>query len=171
MNLSLVCLQQMAWVVKYSVVLCLRIVSCFFCLFFVLINQRTGKKKNLILLQPYERYLIYLSTINSQSCYSPGAYLCVDEMLTPFRRRCSFRMFIPKKPAKYRLKIQCLTDTKTHYLFNAYLYIGKNSDGKTLSKEEKTLNIPTQSIVRLIQPWFRLLIQVETWLLIIGTHQ
>ncbi|CAH1981464.1 unnamed protein product [Acanthoscelides obtectus] len=37
--------------------------------------------------------------------YSPGEYLTVDEMLVPFRGRCSFKMFIPSKPAKYGLKV------------------------------------------------------------------
>ena len=32
--------------------------------------------------------------------YEPGGHLDVDEQLLPFRGRCSFRMYIPNRPAK-----------------------------------------------------------------------
>ena len=35
-----------------------------------------------------------------RSNYSPGPHVTVDEQLLAFRGRCSFRMFIPNKPAK-----------------------------------------------------------------------
>ncbi|XP_049942746.1 piggyBac transposable element-derived protein 4-like [Schistocerca serialis cubense] len=43
-----------------------------------------------------------------QKYYTPGAYVTIDEMLVPFRGRCKFRMYMPKKPAKYGLKVMCL---------------------------------------------------------------
>ncbi|XP_069670943.1 piggyBac transposable element-derived protein 4-like isoform X1 [Periplaneta americana] len=89
---------------------------------------------------------------NSQICYSPGASVCVDEILVPFRGKCMFRMYMPKKPAKYGLKVQCLTDARTNYLYSAYIYSGKGSDGKTLSDQEKSLSIPSQAILRLVKP-------------------
>lgn len=47
----------------------------------------------------------------------------------------------------------CLADSKTSYLFNAYIYTGKNSDGVGLSPEEQLrMNKPTQSVVRLSKP-------------------
>lgn len=60
---------------------------------------------------------------NSQLCYTVGASCCVDEMLIPFRGRGSFKMYLLNKPAKYGLKIQCLTDAKTNYLYSAYIYM------------------------------------------------
>lgn len=89
---------------------------------------------------------------NCQKCYTPGAFVCVDEMLVPFRGRSSFRMYMPQKPAKYRLKIQCLTDAKSHYLVNAYMYTSEGSDGQTLSDVEKLFSKPTQSVLRLVKP-------------------
>ncbi|GBP44057.1 PiggyBac transposable element-derived protein 4 [Eumeta japonica] len=65
---------------------------------------------------------------NSQSQYTPGPYLCVDEMLLPFRGRCKF-IYMPQKPAKYGIKILLLVDACTYYIYNAYIYHGKNSDG------------------------------------------
>lgn len=90
---------------------------------------------------------------NCQDNFCPGAYLCVDEMLVAFRERCRFKMYMPNKPSKYGLKIQCLTDARNNYLHNAYIYSGKGSDGNTLNNEEKRLAIPTQSVIRLARPF------------------
>ena len=89
---------------------------------------------------------------NSQDCISLGTNVTIDEMLVPFRGRCSFIVYMPKKPAKYGLKVLCMTDARTHYLYNAYIYCGKGSDGFTLANEEKKLKIPSQSVVRLVKP-------------------
>lgn len=88
---------------------------------------------------------------NSQAQYSPGAYMCIDEMLVPFRGRCKFVIYMPQKPAKYGLKIMILCDAKTFYIYNAYIYYGKNSDGLGLNEEEKKLSVPSQSVLRLVK--------------------
>jgi len=84
-----------------------------------------------------------------QKVYSIGAHACVDETLIPFRGRCRFRMYMPSKPAKYGIKVICLTDAHSSYLYNAYIYVGKDSDGATLSEEEKKFTKPTQAVIRL----------------------
>lgn len=89
---------------------------------------------------------------NSQSCYNICSYACIDEMLVGFRGRCKFRVYMASKPEKYGVKIMILSDAKTNYLLNAYIYAGKDSDGIGLSAEEKTLQKPTQSVLRLARP-------------------
>lgn len=89
---------------------------------------------------------------NSQKNYSIGEYACIDEMLVGFRGRCSFRMYMGSKPEKYGIKIMILAESKTHYFYNAYIYVGKNSDGVGLSNEERKFAIPTQSVLRLSKP-------------------
>lgn len=89
---------------------------------------------------------------NSQKNFSLGAYVCVDESLVGFRGRCGFVMYMPKKPAKYGIKIMCLTDARNNYLYNAYIYCGKGSDSHGLTAEEKHFQIPTQSVIRLVKP-------------------
>lgn len=86
---------------------------------------------------------------NSQTIYRPSSYVTVDEMLVPFRGRCGFRMYMPKKPKKYGIKVMCLADAKTSYLLDAYIYTGRESDGVGLTEDEKKLSIPTQSLIRL----------------------
>lgn len=87
---------------------------------------------------------------NCQKLYSLGEYGCIDEMLIPFRGRCKFRVYMPAKPNKYGIKVLTLTDARTSYFYNAYIYSGKGSDSKGLTEEEKKTSIPTQSVLRLI---------------------
>lgn len=89
---------------------------------------------------------------NCMASYSIGMYACIDEMLVGFRGRCRFKMYIPSKPRKYGLKIMALADAKTHYLLNAYIYSGKDSDGRTLTDEEKKFSKPTQAVLQLTKP-------------------
>ncbi|XP_055918547.1 piggyBac transposable element-derived protein 4-like [Eupeodes corollae] len=96
--------------------------------------------------------IINIFNKNSQANYSIGANATIDEMLVGFRGRCAFKMYIPSKPNKYGLKMQCLADSKTHYALNTYLYCGKNSDGLTLTAEERKFPIPVQACVRLCKP-------------------
>ena len=86
---------------------------------------------------------------NCKKNYEIGACACIDETLIPFRGRCPFKMYMPKKPSKYGIKMMCLTDAHNSYLHNAYLYVGKDSDGATLTAAEKKLKKPTQAVVRL----------------------
>lgn len=93
--------------------------------------------------------IFQLFIANCKTAYTPGVYLCVDEMLLPFRGRCKFIIYMPKKPAKYGLKILVVCDAETFYVYNAYIYHGKNSDGRGLAETERKLAIPTQSVLRL----------------------
>ncbi|XP_072401175.1 uncharacterized protein [Diabrotica undecimpunctata] len=43
-------------------------------------------------------------------------------------------------------------DARTSYLFNAYIYSGRGSDGKELSIDEKHLSVLTQAVLQLCKP-------------------
>lgn len=68
-------------------------------------------------------------------------------MLIPFRGRCSFRMFIPNKSAKYGIKVQILADAKTHYMVNAEIYAG--AENKPTAAIKPTLANRTTVVLRL----------------------
>lgn len=91
---------------------------------------------------------------NCQSAFSIGSSACIDEMLVSFRGRCKFKMYMPSKPCKYGLKLMCLTDARNNYFYNGYIYCGKDSDGSTLSAEERRLSKPTQAVLRLSAPLY-----------------
>ena len=46
-------------------------------------------------------------------------------MLTPFRGKCPFRMYIPNKSAKYCINLFIVNDADFQYLLDSYPYLGK----------------------------------------------
>lgn len=89
---------------------------------------------------------------NCQDAYSVSVSTCIDEMLIPFRGRCKFKVYMPNKPAKYGIKVMCLTDARNHYFYNGYIYTGRDSDGQGLSDSDRKFSKPTQSVLRLTRP-------------------
>ena len=77
-------------------------------------------------LQPI-RWIFERVIKNSQKLMKPGESVTVDEQLIPFRGRCSFKQYIPSKPAKYGIKVWCLNDSKNSFLYNAEIYCGKRN--------------------------------------------
>ncbi|KAE8277658.1 hypothetical protein D5F01_LYC24345 [Larimichthys crocea] len=57
--------------------------------------------------------------------FNPDRDICVNEQLVPFKGRCRFRQYMPKKPAKYGLKIWATCDVKTSYAWRLQVYTGK----------------------------------------------
>ncbi|XP_019123568.2 piggyBac transposable element-derived protein 4 isoform X1 [Larimichthys crocea] len=57
--------------------------------------------------------------------FNPDRDICVDEQLVPFKGKCSFRQYMPKKPAKYGIKIWATCDVKTSYAWRLQVYTGK----------------------------------------------
>lgn len=98
--------------------------------------------------------LVDIFNRNSQAVFSLGTCVTVDEMLVSFRGRCVFKMYIPSKPAKYGIKLQCLTDARNHFAYNIYIYCGKGTDGLGLTADEKKFPVTTQAILRLCKPIF-----------------
>lgn len=86
---------------------------------------------------------------NCQSAYVVGEYVTIDEKLEKFRGRCSFRQYIPSKPAKYGIKIFALVDSKTFYSYNMEIYAGQQPVGPF-----KLENSPFEVTKRLCTPLF-----------------
>ena len=57
--------------------------------------------------------------------YIPGPNTVVDEMLSLFRGRCPFKVFMKEKPGKYGILIRMLTDCDKRYVFRMEVYAGK----------------------------------------------
>ncbi|XP_039467124.1 piggyBac transposable element-derived protein 4-like [Oreochromis aureus] len=66
-----------------------------------------------------------------QMMFCPNKEICVDEQLVPFKGRCAFRQYMPKKPAKYGLKVWAVCDVETSYAWRLQLYTGKAAAGRT----------------------------------------
>ncbi|KAK2718624.1 hypothetical protein QYM36_005838 [Artemia franciscana] len=64
---------------------------------------------------------------NCSKLYSPSEIVTIDEMLIRFRGQYHFSMYIPTKPNKYGIKMQCLADIRTFYLCDVFIYSGKET--------------------------------------------
>lgn len=79
--------------------------------------------------------------------YSPNDCVTLDEMLESFRGRCPFRQYMPKKPARYGLKIWALVDSESFYTYNMEPYVGVQPPGPY-----KVDNSAHQVVKRLTRP-------------------
>ncbi|XP_035209147.1 uncharacterized protein LOC118183658 [Stegodyphus dumicola] len=52
---------------------------------------------------------------NCQKFYTAGSYVTIDEKVEPFGGRCSFRQYMPKKPARYGIKTFTFVDARTFF--------------------------------------------------------
>lgn len=75
------------------------------------------------------RELFDIFVENCKKHFTMSQFVTVDEMLVGFRGRCSFRQYIPSKPAKYGIKIYGLCDAKLFYTTNMEVYVGKQPPG------------------------------------------
>lgn len=57
--------------------------------------------------------------------YRPDTNITVDESLVGFRGRCPFKQYMPKKPAKYGIKIWAACDANSSCCLNMQVYTGK----------------------------------------------
>lgn len=62
--------------------------------------------------------------------YNCHANVTIDEQLVGFRGRCSFRQYMPSKPAKYGLKFWLAVDSKSGYIWKIQPYLGKPKNGQ-----------------------------------------
>lgn len=69
-------------------------------------------------------------------------------MLEPFRGRCPFRQYIKTKPARYRINVYALANTKTFYASNMEIYYGKQQPHGSFNISNKATDV----VLRLVQP-------------------
>lgn len=84
---------------------------------------------------------------NCKNNYSLSEFATTDEMLHPFRGRCSFIQYMPQKPAKYDLKFYSLCDSRTFYVHSFEIYCGTQKIGP-FSLSNKSTDI----VKRLVAP-------------------
>ncbi|GFR05835.1 DDE_Tnp_1_7 domain-containing protein [Trichonephila clavata] len=78
-------------------------------------DKNTRKERQLTDKLAAIRFTLDRFVENCKNNYSLGEYGTIEEMLIPFRGRCSFIQNIPNKSAKYGLKVFVLFDSKTFY--------------------------------------------------------
>ncbi|UYV76649.1 hypothetical protein LAZ67_14001574 [Cordylochernes scorpioides] len=81
------------------------------------------------LLTPPIREIFEEYVTNCKPMYHLGEYLTVDENIIPFKGRCSFKQYLPNKPAKYDINTYVLYCSRTSYVVNLEIYTGKQPEG------------------------------------------
>lgn len=71
--------------------------------------------------------------------YCPGENIVVDEMLSLFRGRCPFKVFMKSKPGKYGILIRMLADCAERYVLQMDVYAGKTDDSSPQSRGPKEI--------------------------------
>ena len=72
---------------------------------------------------------IFCSIVNQfKNLYTPGSQLSVDEELARYRGRCTFRVYMPQKKAKYGIRIWALVDNLSGYILDLQVYLGRPED-------------------------------------------
>jgi hypothetical protein len=62
--------------------------------------------------------------------WSLGKYVTVDEMMIRYKGSyCPARQYMPNKPEKWGVKVWCLADSKSKFVYNFEIYYGKNPNG------------------------------------------
>ena len=115
------------------------------CLRFDNIETRQNRRVSDKLAAIRDVFQIFLA--NCQRNYSVSEYCTIDEQLVAFRGRCSFRQYIPSKPAKYGIKIFTLADAKTMYTLPMEIYTGTQPKGPYMVS-----NSALDVVMRLVQP-------------------
>ena len=104
---------------------------------------------------PSKLFKIYpvLSHLNTkfQSLYLPGQNIAIDESLTLWRGRLSFRQYIPLKSSKFGIKSYELCESSSGYLWSFIIYTGKDTVFQTAFISGDT-NKTATIVLSLVEP-------------------
>lgn len=104
---------------------------------------------------PSKLFKIYpvLSHFNTkfQSLYLPGQNIAIDESLTLWRGRLSFRQYIPLKSSKFGIKSYELCESSSGYLWSFIIYTGKGTVFQTSFLSGDT-NKTAAIVLSLVEP-------------------
>lgn len=76
---------------------------------------------------------------NLSQMYKPTESLTIDEQLYPFRGRTKFTQYMPKKPAKYGIKVWWICDAENAYPLHGIIYTGKTGNISEKNQGERVV--------------------------------
>lgn len=81
--------------------------------------------------------------------YDPGSNMCVDEAMVKFKGRCPFLQYLPAKPTKWGIKVWAICDSKSYYMLNVNIYIGRYSE-----LPNSDLPLGDRVVLKLAEPYY-----------------
>lgn len=87
-----------------------------------------------------------------QSTYTPESEIAVDESLLLWKGRLGWKMYIPKKRARFGMESFHLCESKSGYVWNILVYTGKQTNISDVvhGLEMKKLDKPSQVVITLM---------------------
>ena len=88
-----------------------------------------------------------------QNNYVPHQNIAIDESLTLWKGRLSFRIYLPLKSCKFCVKTFEICESSTEYLWKFVVYTGRDTDVQTTIDYDEINFIHCGEIIgRFIQP-------------------
>ncbi len=110
-------------------------------------DERTRNDRKVLDKLAAVRTVFDMFKTNCVNNFEPSDFMTVDEMLEAFRGQCHFRQYLPRKPARYGIKIHTCCDVKNSYIYNLEVYVGQQPPGIF-----RQSNRPEDIILRLVEP-------------------
>ncbi|XP_067945350.1 piggyBac transposable element-derived protein 4-like [Watersipora subatra] len=76
-----------------------------------------------------------------KAVYTPLINLSIDETLSHWHSRVSFRQYIPSKRARYGIKAYVLSESESGYVYNHHVYTGQEQNNAIANELSFTENI------------------------------
>ncbi|CAL1272460.1 unnamed protein product [Larinioides sclopetarius] len=97
-----------------------------------------------------------------KSLYTPKMDICIDESLLMWKGRLSWKQYIPSKRSRFGIKFFVLCESESSYIWNLYIYTGKESDyGPRYSEFNISARIVLHLCDELLERGFRL--YLDNW--------
>ena len=80
--------------------------------------------------------------------FTPTKNISVDERMITFRRRLSFRQYMPAKLTKYGIKVWMAADSSNGYVLNFDVYLGKEGT------QSRMYGLGYDVVMKVIKPGF-----------------
>jgi hypothetical protein len=75
------------------------------------------------------RWIVNQVRDNCQKVWSVRKYFTIDKMMIRYKGSyCPSCQYMPNKPQKWGIKVWCLVDSVTKYVYNFEIYCGRNGD-------------------------------------------
>ena len=104
------------------------------------------------------RYLIDTLNTRFATTYIPEQNVCIDEYLSLWKGRLSFKIYIPSKRERYGIKIYMNCESLTGYLLGFIIYTGSETNYKdagdmVLPKNFDEYKTPSRVVMSLMAPY------------------
>ena len=92
------------------------------------------------------RELTDMFAVNLRQYYVMSPFVTIDEMLSKFRGKCPFRVFMKSKPGRYGLKIWAMA-SQSGYCGNIQVYLGKQTVAPAKEQGQRVVKDLAQHIL------------------------